>query len=283
VKGSIVQLRLLAVAIVAIVFALAQTIGSGASFIGDASAYAASLSPQRPATTVYQDDNADDEADDDDDDTDNTDDESDDADNADDDADDADNADDEADDGDNVDDADNADADADNDEDDDTADDTTDDGATAGTPSIDDDQLKQPLQQASGTSNGGDKTVATPGERVAIHMFSWMPAGVEVTIRPIDPNTVAAAPGTRAGDLVFAVEAKDASGTQLTALPAEVNLAVRYADDTVSGLNEGNLTLSRLDPATNQWQAAPKLVREPDSNYMAASVTQIGTYAVSAP
>jgi hypothetical protein len=113
-------------------------------------------------------------------------------------------------------------------------------------------------------------------------MFSWMPSGVQVTIRPVDPSTVAAAPGTRAGDLVFVVEARDASGTQLTALPAEVNLAVRYADDTVAGLNEQNLTLSRLNPTSNQWQAAPKLVREPDSNYMGASVTDLGTYVVSA-
>lgn len=258
------HLRLLAGALVAIVFALAQTVGSDASFVGDASAYAASLNPQRHATTVYQDDNADDDADDDD----------------------ADNADDDAigEDNDNFDaDADDTDADADNDEDDDTADDDSTDDGDAAAPSINDDRLKQPLQQVSGTSNGGDTTVATPGERVAIQMFPWMPAGVEVTIRPIDPNTVSAAPGARAGDLVFAIDAKDASGTQLAALPAEVNLAIRYADDTVSGLNEGNLTLLRLDPATNQWQSAPKLVREPDSNYVAASVTQLGTYVVSAP
>jgi len=62
-----------------------------------------------------------------------------------------------------------------------------------------------------------------------------------------------------------------------------VNLAVRYADETASGLNESTMTLSRLDPATNQWQAAPKLVREPDSNYVAASITGLGTYVVSAP
>jgi hypothetical protein len=61
-----------------------------------------------------------------------------------------------------------------------------------------------------------------------------------------------------------------------------VNLAIRYADTTVSGLNEGSLTLSRLDPTTNQWQSAPKIVREPDSNYVAASVTALGTYVVSA-
>ena len=157
-----------------------------------------------------------------------------------------------------------------------------DDGGVAATPSIDDEALKQPLQQASGTSNGGDAMVATPGERVALRMFPWMPAGVQVTIRPVDPNTVAAAPGTRAGDLMFVLEARDASGTQLSSLPAEANLAIRYADTTVSGLNEETLTLSRLDPATNQWQAAPKLVRETDSNYVAASVIALGTYVLSA-
>ena len=72
------------------------------------------------------------------------------------------------------------------------------------------------------------------------------------------------------------------TGATLSALPAEVNLAVRYADDTVANLNEGNLTISRLDPATNQWTAAPKLVRASDSNYVAASITQLGTYVVSA-
>jgi hypothetical protein len=124
--------------------------------------------------------------------------------------------------------------------------------------------------------------IATPGERVAVRVFPWMPAGVQITIRPVDASTVPAAPGSRAGDLTFAIEARDASGTQLTALPAEANLAIRYADSTVKGLNEGNLTLSRLDPATNQWQPAPKVVREADSNYVGASVMQVGTYTVSA-
>jgi hypothetical protein len=252
-------------------FAVAQTVGSGISLVSDANAYAASPSAQQPGSTVFQDEDNDEEDDDADDDNDDAED-----DDADDDNDDADEDDDNSEDDDSADD--------DNNEDDDTADDdTTDDGDVAAAPSINDDALKQPLQQATGTSNGADATVATPGERVALRMFSWMPAGVAVTIRPIDPNTVTAAPGTRAGDLMFVLEAKDASGAQLATLPAEANLAIRYADDTVSGLNEGNLTLSRLDPTTNQWQSAPKLVREPDSNYVAASIMDLGTYVVSAP
>jgi len=163
------------------------------------------------------------------------------------------------------------------------ANDNSGDGSASGAPAIDDEALKQPLASITGVSNGGDELIATPGERVAVRVFPWLPSGIQLTIRPIDASTVPSAPGKAAGDLTFAVEARDASGTQLTTLPAEVNLAIRYADSTVDGLNEGNLTVSRLDPSTNQWQSAPKIVRETDSNYVAASITQLGTYTVSAP
>lgn len=254
------RLRILAVAVIALLFALTQTMGSGLSVLGRANVLAAPIDGQRPASVVQQDDNADEEDDD-------TDNEEDDA----------------------EDDADNEDEDvADDNAEDDVADDNdeADEDSASDAPAttaIEDEALKQPLATATGTSNGGDLMIAMPGERVAVRVFPWMPAGVHITIRPVDASTVPAAPGSRAGDLTFAVEAKDASGTQLTALPAEANLAIRYADSTVSGLNEGNLTLSRLDPATNQWQAAPKVVKEAESNYVAASVTQLGTYTVSAP
>jgi hypothetical protein len=262
-----VRFRILAVAVVALAFALTQKYGSALSVMGDASAFAASLDGQRPATVVQADnaDSSDDNSDDSSDDSDTSSDNS----NAD-----EDNSDDSA---------------SDNSSDDETDADNSDSGDDASAssapaaPAIDDAALKQPLTAATGTSTGSDSLIATPGERVALRIFPWMPAGVEITIRPVDASTVAAAPGTRAGDLTFAVEARDASGTQLTALPAEANLAIRYADSTVSGLNEGNLTVSRLDTATNQWQAAPKQVREPDSNYVAASIVQLGTYTVSAP
>jgi hypothetical protein len=267
-----VRLRLLAVVTIALFFALAQAFGSAASLIGDARVYAASGTAQRPATTVLQEDNEEEDEEDEEDD---------------DDADDEDSDNDEDDSADEDNTEDDEDAADDNTEDDDVADDEVDEsgtstGAAAGGP-ITDPSLTQPLALVTGTSTGADVLVATPGERVAVRMFSWMPAGVNVTIRPIDPSSAPAATGTRAGDLLFVVEAKDATGATLTTLPAEVNLAVKYADETVSGLDEQNLTLSRLDPATNQWTPAPKLVKEPDSNYLAASVTQLGTYMVSTP
>jgi hypothetical protein len=111
-------------------------------------------------------------------------------------------------------------------------------------------------------------------------MFPWMPSGIKVTIRPVDATMLMGAPATRVGDLAFVVEATDAMGVPLTTLPAEVNLAIRYADSTVSGLNEDGLTLSRLNTMTNQWQTAPKLVKDANSNYLAASVLELGTYVV---
>jgi hypothetical protein len=241
------------------VFGLTQASGGAWALLGQSSALAASITGQRPAS-VAQADNGEADA-------------SDNGDAASSDNSGADNG--------------TSDVAADNGASDEAADNTGSDGGAAasngGAPAIDDEALKQPLTAVNGTSTGADSIVATPGERVAVRMFPWLPAGIQVTIRPVDASTVPAAPGTRAGDLTFAVEAKDASGTTLTALPAEVNLAIRYADSTVSGLKESDLTLSRLDPSNNQWQAAPKLVREPDSNYIAASITQLGTYTVSAP
>jgi hypothetical protein len=38
-----------------------------------------------------------------------------------------------------------------------------------------------------------------------------------------------------------------------------------------------------LDPATNQWKAAPKLTRAAENNYVAASITEPGTYAINIP
>jgi len=260
-----VRLRLLAVSIVAVLFAIGQVSGSAMSLVGYARAYAAAPA-HGAASTVLAADNSDSNADNSDAGSDNSDSSSDNADASSDNSGDGDNS------------GSDSNADADN-SDGGSSSATTDPSAAP----IDDAALKQPLATASGTSTGSDSMVAMPGERVAVRIFPWLPSGIQVTIRPVDGKTVPTAPGKQAGDLTFAVEARDASGTQLSALPAEVNLAIRYADSTVSGLNESNLTLSMLDPSTNQWQSAPKIVRETDSNYVAASITQLGTYTVSAP
>jgi hypothetical protein len=110
-----------------------------------------------------------------------------------------------------------------------------------------------------------------------------MPAGIVLTIRLIDPVTVPAAPGTRVGDLVFVFEARDSSGAALTTLPAEVNLGVVYTDRDTGGLDDQTVTFSWLDPVSNQWITAPKIIADPASNVLTASVMDLGTYVVSIP
>ena len=141
----------------------------------------------------------------------------------------------------------------------------------------------QPATEASGTSTGGDLTIALPDNRVAIQVFPSMPAGTTLTIRLIDPVTVPAAPGVRVGDLIWAIEARDSTGAALATLPAEINVTATYADRETGGLDDTNVTLSRLDPATSQWTPAPKIVSAPDANVVTASVMELGTYVVWIP
>ena len=140
-----------------------------------------------------------------------------------------------------------------------------------------------PTTEVTGASTGGDSTVALIDERVVLRIFSWMPSGIAFKMRFVDPTTVSSPPGKRVGNMVFRIEAQDASGTALDLLPAEVNLSARYADRDVAGATEQNVTLSRLDPATNQWKAAPKLTRAAENNYIAASIMEPGTYAINIP
>jgi hypothetical protein len=140
-----------------------------------------------------------------------------------------------------------------------------------------------PTVEAAGTSTGGDSSIPLGVDRVVIRIFPWMPAGVTIKLRAVDPATVAAIPGNRVGNLVFRIDAQDATGRTLDALPAEVNLSVRYSDQEIRSLNESNVTLSRLSPLDNQWRPAPKLVPEASSNYIAASIVDLGVYAVHVP
>jgi hypothetical protein len=140
-----------------------------------------------------------------------------------------------------------------------------------------------PLTEVTGSSNGGDSTVALIDERVVLRIFPWMPSGISFKMRFVDPATVSSLPGKRVGNMVFRIEAQDASGKTLDVLPAEVNLSARYADRDVAGASEQNVTLSRLDPATNQWKAAPKITRAAENNYVAASIMEPGTYAINIP
>jgi hypothetical protein len=101
-------------------------------------------------------------------------------------------------------------------------------------------------------------------------------------VRLVDPSTLPTPPCAVVGDLLFEIVAHDDAGAELAQLPAEVNLSARYTNQQLSGLNRQDVTLAWLDAAAGQWRTAPKLVTSPATNYVAASVTALGAYAVCA-
>lgn len=303
------NLRLLAVIVVAVLFALAQLqLGVGRS-PNDADT-AATLSNRTTPAVAFADNGEDNEGDDDDDDDDDDnsgdDDDDDDDDNGDDENDDADNsdednddADDENDDADN-DDSDNEDDDEDNEDDDkdnegDDDDDDDDDNEGGGDDDLDNAESSGgapagpavaptlPDLEAVGTSNGGDVVIALAGERLTLRVFPWMPSGITITVRKAQPSQFAVVPGRMVGDLMFTVEARDSLGNRLQSLPAEVNLALHYNDFEVTGMSESAITLDWLDPFDNQWKPTPKQFRQDSTNYIASSTTQLGVFVVHVP
>jgi hypothetical protein len=267
--------------------------------VGDLNIIADPASSRRPHTTAFaqdgndnddnDDDDDDDDNDDDDDDGDNDDDDDDDDDDGDndddddDDDDDGDNDDDDDDEGDNDDDDDDGDDEGDNDDDEGDNDDDDDDGDNAGVVEDPGPTFDTSVTQASGITTGGDSSIALPGDRVAIRSFPWVPQGISVTLRLVDHAGVPVPPSRPVGALIFQVEAQDAAGSPLTVLPAEVNLSARYTNREAASLNKSQVALLWLDPATNRWVPAPKLVTEPAFNYVASSTTNLGTYCVCVP
>jgi hypothetical protein len=254
----------------------------------------------------------------DDDDGDNGDDEDDDGDNGDDDGDNGDDEDDDNDSGDDDDDGDDEDDDNDNGDDDDDDDDDNDDNDNELLPGVEGPGIEgQPIEggpvivltptpvpptptatpfptrtptpvPAETTddeliTDGDEQRLALTGDRVVLQVYEAMPVGIRLTLRLVDPDAYPSTPGQRAGDLTFVVEAHDAAGRPLGALPAEAGLSVHYAESDVGGYDDSNVILARLDPSTGQWIPAPRLLRDPSVNFVAGSIFELGVYAVYLP
>jgi hypothetical protein len=108
-----------------------------------------------------------------------------------------------------------------------------------------------------------------------------MPRSLSFSLRRLDPSSVPAPPGGRLVDaIVFELIAQECGGGGVGELPAEINLGIRYTDADASGLNEQNFTIAILDQSTRQWQPAAKQAPDPGANYVSATITRLGTYAV---
>ena len=80
------------------------------------------------------------------------------------------------------------------------------------------------------------------------------------------------------GDLVFRVAAAPCGGSQLDTLPAAINLGVGYRNRVGERVDESTLTLMFYDG--REWTPAPGAQPDPQNNYVSASVTELGVYAV---
>ena len=83
--------------------------------------------------------------------------------------------------------------------------------------------------------------------------------------------------------LIFQIEARDAAGNLMNALPAEVNLSARYMNSEITGLDRNRATFWWYNPTAALWGPAPKLVVDPNFNFVSSSTTGLGTYCVCLP
>jgi len=127
---------------------------------------------------------------------------------------------------------------------------------------------------------GQDSTFSSADGRVSVHVFPSLTQSVKLSILPIDAASVPPPPGQKVDNLLFQIVAEACNGGPIPTLPAEVNLAVRYADADASGLNEMNFTIARLDTSANQWRQIQKQANDPASNFTSATITDMGYYVV---
>jgi hypothetical protein len=132
-----------------------------------------------------------------------------------------------------------------------------------------------PGQEHAFTSNDG---------KIAVRVFAGMSRSIRITIdKKVDASGLPPAPGQQVDDLIFRIVAEDCNGGALQSLPAEANLGVHYADGDVGSLTEANFKLSQLDAGNNQWRTVQKQAADPTANFISATITDLGTYAVSQP
>lgn len=179
--------------------------------------------------------------------------------------------------GDDDDDTDDEDDDNGDDDNDNHGDDDDNDNSVAPKPAA----APAPRPSPSCSTPGQDIAFVSGDGRVTVRVFSNMSQSVKFSIRqPIDPSSVAPAPGPVVGGLLFQLIAETCDGSPLATLPTEVNLGVSYSNGDASGLNEANFSLARLNTNANQWQAAAKQATDPPANYTSATVTDMGYYVL---
>ena len=133
-------------------------------------------------------------------------------------------------------------------------------------------------QAASCLSSGGSVSLDLSDGVVTARVYQ---SNLNVVLDRVDPGSVQSPPGGILGSLVFRVSASPCGGSGLGSLPGEGNLGVGYRKGVAAGKDESKLKLMFWDG--QRWSEAPKQVADPGANYVSATISALGVYALTAP
>lgn len=132
-----------------------------------------------------------------------------------------------------------------------------------------------PDQVGNCLSAGGSVTLDLSEGGVTAKVFQ---GGLYVQLNRVDPGSLPPPPGGLISPFIFRLSAAPCGGSELGALPGEGNLGVSYRNRVADGRDEGRFTLVFWDGS--QWSPATKVATDPGNNFVSATVTQLGVYAL---
>jgi len=130
----------------------------------------------------------------------------------------------------------------------------------------------QPQNQASACLPAGGSVSLTLSDGTATMKVFQDNLNVELSRSDLPP-----APGGLVGDLMFRVGASSCGGG-LGTLPGEANLGVAYRDRVAQSTDENKYVLVFWDGQT--WVPTAKQARDPGANFISATISSPGVYAV---
>jgi hypothetical protein len=123
------------------------------------------------------------------------------------------------------------------------------------------------------------------GGSVFLSVLATQPQDTQVTLTDVSPDSLPAASGVVVSDFTFNVAGNTCGGAGAGApgfaqFPTAVNLGISYDPNMFPGLDEGTFTIMRL--VGDQWVPVASSVADPATDYVSATITETGTYAVVA-
>ena len=126
---------------------------------------------------------------------------------------------------------------------------------------------------------GQGNTFTSADGRVAVTVPPTTPSAVRVNV-DTSPNLSTAPPlGGLIDSLFFQLTAEGCDGGALAEI-SPANLGVSYSDADAGGQNKQRFTFVYLDLADNQWVPVPSVPDPSGKDYVSATITKMGFYAV---